>query len=80
MRRKRQVKERKFACLSELTCPVCGKTFIAAPQHAYKDKRHQTKKVCSWHCVCESERLKDAAAQARALKAKAKKGGAPIES
>ena len=75
MRKKRQVKERKFVCLTESTCPVCGKTYIAAPEHVYRDQRNKQRKVCSWRCVCESERLRDAAKQA-----KAKKGGAPIES
>lgn len=80
MRKKRQVKERNFVCLTESTCPVCGKIFIAAPEHVYRDQRNKKRKVCSWHCVCESERLRDAAKEAKALQAKAKKGGAPIES
>lgn len=40
-------------------CPVCGKNFIPAPLHVYRDKRG-SKKVCSWTCVLESERLKNA--------------------
>lgn len=44
----------------ELRCPVCGETFIPAAQHAYKDKRHPYKRVCTYHCVNESQRLKDA--------------------
>lgn len=51
----------------EATCPVCGKTFVPAAQHVYMDKRSRGKKVCSWHCVCESQRLKEDAA-ARKLK------------
>lgn len=42
----------------ERTCKVCGKSFIPAPLHAYKDRRHPYSLVCSWSCVCESERLK----------------------
>lgn len=47
--------------LWEKTCSVCGKTFIAAPQHVYRDARYINNHhplVCSWKCVCESERLK----------------------
>lgn len=36
--------------LVELTCPVCGKTFVPAPEHAYKVDR---KTVCSYHCLCD---------------------------
>ena len=38
-------------------CPVCGKTFIPAPLHAYKvSMKHRCggiydKLVCSWHCL-----------------------------
>lgn len=50
-------------------CPICGKKFIPAPQHVYRDRR-STKMVCSWSCVCESERLKMAG-----IKPNSKKGG-----
>lgn len=43
--------------IQELTCPVCGKTFIPAYEHIYKDG---TKKVCGWNCQCEAERRKEA--------------------
>ena len=33
--------------LEEYFCPVCGKRFIPAPQHIYKDKG---KIYCSWTC------------------------------
>ena len=36
-------------------CPVCGKRFIPAPYHVYKDKRKE-KYVCSYPCSLESER------------------------
>ena len=42
----------------ERVCKVCGKSFIPAAQHAYKDRRSPYQLVCSWSCVCESERLK----------------------
>jgi hypothetical protein len=41
-------------------CPVCGKEFIPAAMHVYKDRRPNHRFVCSWSCVCESERLKEA--------------------
>ncbi len=47
--------EQKFR---ERTCKVCGQRFIPAAQHVYKDRRHPYPLVCSWSCVCESERLK----------------------
>lgn len=44
--------------LTEKTCPICGKLFIPAPEHAYSvgvrnRKTHYTKKVlvCSWGCL-----------------------------
>lgn len=33
--------------LIELRCPMCGKRFIPAPQHIYKENR---KIYCSWTC------------------------------
>ena len=57
MMSKKQIKEAEINVLPELTCPVCGKVFLPAPQHIYKDKR-SSKRVCSWGCVCTSERLK----------------------
>lgn len=54
----------------EVICPICGKTFIPASLHAYRDKRtYKTRRVCSYKCMRESERMKEAA-----KKAKAKKG------
>lgn len=55
--------------LQELECPVCGKLFFATSMHVYKDKRAPYKKVCSWSCVCKSERLKE-----EKSKSKTKKG------
>ena len=46
--------------LIKRTCPVCGKIFFPTPAHVYKDKR-TPRYVCSWSCVLESERLKEAA-------------------
>ena len=48
--------------MPELKCPICGKWFIPAACHAYKSKcKPSGKKVCSWHCVLESERRRGAA-------------------
>lgn len=54
--------------IQERDCPVCGKRFICTILHAYKDKRSPYKKVCSWSCVCESERLKEAAMKRKTRK------------
>lgn len=39
-------------------CPMCGKTFLPAWQHAYKDKTDSngSRLVCTYHCMRESER------------------------
>lgn len=34
-------------------CPVCLKVYIPAPLHSYAYKKQR---VCSWGCVCRSER------------------------
>lgn len=43
----------------EARCGVCGRIFVPAPEHVYKDKRHPYGKVCSWSCVCASEKMKE---------------------
>ena len=55
----------KIETLREYKCPVCGKHYIPAPQHAYKDRRSPYHRVCSWKCVIESERLKETSAKAK---------------
>lgn len=37
--------------LSECYCPVCGKTFVSAPQHVYKDAFGYY--ICSYSCLVE---------------------------
>ena len=38
-------------------CPVCGKTFVPAPYHVYKEAgRAKTRKVCSYSCMLKAER------------------------
>lgn len=39
-------------------CPVCGKNFIPAGLHMYKDARNHNP-VCSWTCMLKSERIKE---------------------
>ena len=45
--------------IEDAICPICGKGFIPAAYHSYKDKRpkHSGELVCSWPCACESERI-----------------------
>lgn len=43
--------------LQERSCPVCGKNFIPAPEHIYRDG---TSKVCSWSCQLKAERRHEA--------------------
>ena len=54
----RKVKE--IECIVNKKCRICGKNFVPAPQHIYRDKRNPYPMVCSWSCVCQSERLKEA--------------------
>lgn len=52
--------EQVAAWMKTSTCPVCGKTFVPAPLHAYRDKRANTNKlVCSYACMRKSERMKE---------------------
>ena len=45
--------------LIELKCPICGKKFVPAPEHIYRDKRVWNGRfVCSYGCVIKSERMK----------------------
>ena len=47
------------AQLKELKCPICGKIFVPAPEHVYRDKRSwHGRFVCSYGCVIKSERMK----------------------
>ena len=55
----RKIKEKDYELkYRSRKCKVCGKEFIPAAQHVYKDRRAPYPLVCSWSCVCESERLK----------------------
>ena len=42
-------------------CPVCGKNFIPAGLHMYRDARSNDL-VCSWTCMLKSEHIKEAMA------------------
>lgn len=38
-------------------CPICGKTFVPAPQHIYKfTDKGRIKSVCSWGCMRAHEK------------------------
>lgn len=54
----------RFAWI-ERTCPECGKIFMPAPQHAYKDDREL---FCSWHCINARHKRKEAERQAKIAK------------
>jgi predicted RNA-binding Zn-ribbon protein involved in translation (DUF1610 family) len=41
--------------VTEKKCPICGKSFIAAPMHTYKVNNRY---VCSWGCVRTHEKKK----------------------
>lgn len=49
-----------MANIVECKCPVCKKIFVPAPMHVYKSSHTNGERyVCSWHCVLESERIKE---------------------
>lgn len=50
--------------IPEAICPVCGKTYIRAPYHMYRDVLRRY--VCSWSCTLESERRAEEAARKKA--------------
>ena len=42
-------------------CPVCGKEFILSAENIYKARiKGEVKHLCSWGCVRELEREKEA--------------------
>lgn len=46
---------------SERVCPVCGKTFILAPQHAYKLAfRGYTTYYCRYNCYRKEQKEREA--------------------
>lgn len=61
-------RERRREMFMENECSVCGKIFIPSSLHVYKDRRNKRKNVCSWNCVCRSERLKKAAEELKTKK------------
>lgn len=51
--------------LEAYTCPICKKQFYPTHEHVYK-KAGSKRKVCSWHCVLESEKIYKAKLEAKA--------------
>lgn len=45
-------------------CPVCGNSFVPAPMHIYRDELKRSL-VCSYKCVIESERRREAVLEAK---------------
>lgn len=58
----------KIQHIQEVVCPVCGKIFFPFPGHVYKDRRPPYKRVCTWGCVLQSEKLKEANAKRKSRK------------
>ena len=59
----------------ERVCPVCGKTFVPAPFHRYKenDMNCHVRVMCSWGCLCKYRvQIEAAKAERKAAKARAK--------
>lgn len=40
------------------TCPVCGKTFVPAPFHAYRIGNAYSAPVCSYTCARAAEKAR----------------------
>ncbi len=41
-------------------CPICGKEFVPAPEHAYRLPYNKGGPVCSYHCMREARRRHEA--------------------
>ena len=54
--------KKQLEIFAKAKCPVCGKDFIPAAEHVYRDKRSR-KRVCTYSCMLTSEKLKAAAAR-----------------
>lgn len=61
LKKMRKKKKIQMPLLRETKCPICGNLFLPAPQHVYRDRRSPYSYVCSWKCVCISERLREEA-------------------
>ena len=48
-----------------VTCPVCGKTLLPAPMHAYKVSPNSGAPVCSYRCMMVCRRKAEAGAHKR---------------
>lgn len=36
--------------ITDHTCPICGKNFIPAPMHLYREQKNDGKLFCSYTC------------------------------
>lgn len=55
----------------EFFCPMCGKRFIPAPQHVYKENG---KTYCSWTCFYHRDDNKKTAKKAKTIEQYTKDG------
>ena len=56
--------------IRELKCPVCGRGFVPAPQHSYREKSDSRGRfVCSYKCVLKSEEIHEEGKRRRKLQA-----------
>lgn len=58
----------KIPYIQEVVCPVCGNIFFPYPGHVYKDRRYPYRRVCTWGCVCKSQKLKEENAKRKSRK------------
>ena len=63
--------------IPERVCPMCGRTFIAAPLHAYKDKNKRVL-YCSYHCYNHRNDNKKADGRAKPIE-KCSRSGEVLE-
>ena len=49
-------------------CPICGKKFIPASLHAWKDERDRSRLVCTYSCYPVSEKMVEEARLKRTRK------------
>ena len=53
----RKLKNKLNLVFREEKCPICGKKFIAAPQHVFKYS--ETRHICSYPCMQEYRRRQE---------------------
>ena len=63
----------------EITCPICGKTFAPAPEHAYYIKNNRSTLVCTYTCMRKWDKGEVKELKTRKIKPRRYKGVRIVE-